>query len=88
MVAQWPETGIRDPPNQAEASTLNGAALSESDANEIRKRGKDELQPWAARQLVLCLGPTGREGGRGAPEVLGMRMLLSWQEREQASHLS
>lgn len=69
LVAQWPETGIRDPPNQAEARALNGAALSESHANEIRKGGNVELQPRAAKQLALPQQWAEPAGSREGPEV-------------------
>lgn len=65
-----PEGGIRDPPNQAASSALNGAALSESHANEIKKGGKSELQPWSARQLVRCPQQAGKWEAGGS-EVLG-----------------
>lgn len=89
LVAQWPETGIRDPQIQAEARALNGAALSESHANEIRKGGNVELQPWAAKQLAPASAEGRASGGQGGPRgTEGMRMLLSWQERERELRLS
>lgn len=68
--AQRPEGGIRDPPSQAASSALNGAALSESHANEIKKGGKGELQAWSARQLVRCPQQAG-EWEAGGSEVPG-----------------
>lgn len=56
------------PSNQAEAKALNGAALSESHANEIRKGGNVELQPWAAKYAMpspcLCRGQSQLGVGR------------------------